>query len=146
MKVNWMLFLLGFSMSISSCKKLIDTEFTAEFIYQNESNSNVEMTLMGEIVENEMVIEEKIKKYIISPDDNIKLKIVLPTNSKVTEMPTGILKQNNLLGDSLQISFDSRNTLMYYQDKTNNDSIYLESNYLYSQTGDYSVEFLFKFK
>lgn len=146
MKVNWMLFLLGFSFAISSCKKEVDSEFAAEFIYHNESNGNIEMSIMGEIVENEMVIEEKVKKYIISPDNSIKFEIVLPTNSKITEMPMGILKQNNLLGDSVQISFDSGKALMFYQDKINSDSIYLESNYLYSHTGDYSVEFLFKFK
>ena len=146
MKVNWMVFLLGFSFAISSCKKEVDSEFTAEFIYQNESNSNIEMTLMGEIVENEMLIEEKVKKYIISPNNNIKFEIVLPTNNKVTDMPSGILKQNNLLGDSVRINFDSGKTLMFYQDKVNSDSIYLETNYLYSQTGDYSVEFLFEFK
>jgi len=146
MKVNWMLFLLGFSIAISSCKKEVDSEFTAEFIYHNESNGNIEMTLMGEIFENEMIIEEKVKKYIISPDNSIKFKIVLPTNSKITEMPTGILKQNNLLGDSVQINFDSGKTLMFYRDKVNSDSIYLELNYLYSRTGDYSVEFLFKFR
>ncbi|MFW5879367.1 MAG: hypothetical protein ACOCUV_00940 [bacterium] len=141
-----MLFLLGFSMTISSCKKEVDSEFTAEFIYQNESNGDIEMTLMGEIVENEMVIQDNIKKYIISPDSNIKFEIVLPTNDKIIEKPTGILKQNNILGDSVQIKFGSGKTLMFYQDKIKNDSIYLESNYYYSQTGDYSVEYLFKFK
>lgn len=146
MKVSWMLFLLGFSFTIFSCKKVIDSEFTAEFIYQNESNGNIEMTLMGEIIEDEMALEEKEKKYSISSNNNIKFKIVLPTNSKVTEIPTGILKQNNLLGDSVKISFDSGKTLIFYQEKLDNDSIYLESNYSYSQTGDYSVEYLFKFK
>lgn len=141
-----MLFLLGFSFAISSCKKEVDSEFTAEFIYQNETNSNIEMTLMGEITENETVIKEKIKSYIIAPDDNIIFEIVLPTNSKITEMPTGILKQNNILGDSVRINFDSGQTLRFNQDKFGNDSIYLETNYQYSQTGDYSVEFLFKLK
>lgn len=146
MKINWMLFLLGFSFTISSCKEKTDAEFTAEFIYQNESNGDIEMTLMGEIIENQSIIKEEIKSYIIAPDDNLIFEIVLPTNSKITEMPTGILKQNNILGDSVRINFDSGQTLRFIQDKTSNDSIYLESNYQYSQIGDYSVEYVFKLK
>ncbi|MFW5751990.1 MAG: hypothetical protein ACOCW8_01485 [bacterium] len=61
-------------------------------------------------------------------------------------MPTGILKQNNLLGDSVQINYDSGKTLQFHQDVDGRDSIYLESNYKYSQTGDYSVEYVFTFE
>lgn len=146
MKINWMLFLLGFSIIISSCKKETDYEFIAEFIYQNESDSNIEMILMGEITENETLIDEKVKKYSISPNTDIKFIIALPTNTKITEMPTEILKQNNLLGDSVRINFESGETLVFYQDKASNDSIYLESNYSYSQKSDYDVEFIFKLK
>ncbi len=145
MKISWMLFLIGFSCLMGACKD-VDKEYAARFIYHNESNGNVEMILMGEIQENTTVIAETIKKYSISPDSSIEFEFFLPTNSELTKMPEGILKQNNFLGDSVQINFESGKTMMFYRDRANNDSIYLESNYRYTQADHFSVEFLFKFK
>ncbi|MFW5751991.1 MAG: hypothetical protein ACOCW8_01490 [bacterium] len=56
-----MLFLIGFGFAISGCKTEIDSEFTAEFIYQNQSNDDIEMILMGEILEGYLISESSEK-------------------------------------------------------------------------------------
>jgi len=146
-KITWMLFLIGFSfVFFSSCEDIIEREYTAEFIYQNQSNDDIEMILMGEILEGYLISESSEKKYLIEPNQSISFEIKPSTNSKITEMPTGILKQNNLLGDSVQINYDSGKTLRFHQNEVGRDSIYLESNYKYSQTGDYSVKYVFTFE
>lgn len=61
-------------------------------------------------------------------------------------MPTGILKQNNLLGDSVLITFDSEKVLKYYREPVSfdeDDEIYIEKSYTFEKTGDYSVKYTF---
>ncbi|URW80548.1 hypothetical protein [Xiashengella succiniciproducens] len=145
-KVNWIIFLIGFNLILNSCKKEVDSEFSAEFVYSNNSSGNIDFVLMGDILIEDKIINNTIKNFEISPNASISFNLNLPTNSKIKEMPTGILKQNNLLGDSVLITFDSEKVLKYYREPVSfdeDDEIYIEKSYTFEKTGDYSVKYTF---
>ena len=72
-KVNWIIFLIGFNLILNSCKKEVDSEFSAEFVYSNNSSGNIDFVLMGDILIEDKIINNTIKNFEISPNASIFL-------------------------------------------------------------------------
>jgi len=149
LKVKWLIsFVVISSVFLTlSCETNTDREFDVEFVYRNNSKSLLELVLMGRIQESETLStsEGSLKRILISPSDEIVIRGIFPTNSKNVESPTGMLKQNNLLGDSIKIIFNSELLLIFKKDEAGKDGLYLESNYQYEKLDDLSFRYSYFF-
>ncbi|RXQ95853.1 hypothetical protein EO244_05970 [Ancylomarina salipaludis] len=149
LKIKWLIsFAVISSVFLSlSCETITEREFDIEFVYRNNSKSQLELVLMGIIQESETLStsEGSLKSILISPNDEIVIKGTFPTNNKNVERPIGILKQNNLLGDSIKIIFNSELLLIFKKDEAGKDGLYLESNYQYEKLDDLSFRYSYFF-
>ncbi len=151
MKTKLILFLVVISSMVFfySCETIVDREFTVEYVYKNKTNKDVGLVLMGNIREfdNFSDFDGNLKTFSIVSDSEIMFETTFSTTEKKLIAPKGMLVQNNLLGDSLKVVCDELSSvIIYHKDKSIENNIFYEENYIYEELGSLSFRYTYVFK
>ncbi len=120
---------------LASCKSMFDREFTVEVVFDNKTETEVQLISMGYVVnwEKSEGYSDTIIERTIPTNRNLILTIDLPTTEKKPEPPIGLslFMYNNCLGDSVMLCFNDNKYLKYYQNNKEANEIYNLDNYTF---------------
>lgn len=145
MKINWMPFLVVISL-LSSCKTKSEYGATVEYVYSNQTDYNIELIARGTIRDiKSSTVSDTTFEYNIKPHADINITFDFETNEKTLVEPSGIIKQNDLLGDSIQVIFNMDRSLVFRKNVLGSEQIYEESYYTYTEVNNLSYKYTFSF-
>jgi hypothetical protein len=150
MKTNWIIsfhFISILAILNSGCAK-IDRTYSVEYRYINHTNNVLSMTFYGNILNTETAsVTNTVITHSLEPNDSfsIILNDMSTTEKKVADYPSGLIVDNQLLGDSLSVVYGNE-SIFYFPDIENKNQLYKEQYYKYERIDNRSFRYIYSFE